>query len=159
MRSGLGFDTNRTSPKLTALMNISSHEQTFNRVATISIALSFGIVAALVGSIEEIAPVLKLQMSMGVPIGFALGSTAGWKLWQTVWNARKGLAGSQRKIIWWGLILSLFTLGSFAYGLRGSSREKIIEFAIGTATAAVFLTVGGFLLYSVIKYFHNEEPK
>ena len=140
-------------------MNISAHEQSFNRVVTVSIALSFGIVAALIGSIQEITPIFRLQIFLGVPIGFVLGYVAGWKFWQTVWNARKGLAGSQRKFVWWCLLLTLFTIGSFAYGLRGSSREKIFEFAIGTGTAAIFLTVGGFLLYSTIRYFNQDEQK
>jgi len=134
---------------------------TFFRVAQISCAIGFGIFAGFVWSIQEITPDFRLALSVGSVIALVIGAVAGAMFWKMAWNARSEKADSKLKwkFILWGIGFALFTVGSFAYGLRGHSREKLTEYAIGTGTAVIFLTIAGLLLYSVARHFHNDEPK
>ena len=142
-------------------MNTSSEKFTFFRITQISCAISFGIFAGFIWSIQEITPSFRLAFSLGSALAFALGAFAGVKFWKMAWNARSGKADAKLKwkFIAWGIGFALFTIGSFAYGLRGQTQEKLTEYAIGTGTAAIFLTIAGSLIFVVARYFNNNEPK
>jgi len=142
-------------------MNASPDKLTFFRVTQISCAISFGIFAGFVWSIQEITPGFRLALSVGSLIAFIIGAIAGAMFWKMAWNARGGKTDSKLKwkFVRWGIGFALFTAGSFAYGLRGHSHENLVEYAIGTATAVIFLTIAGSLLFFVARHFNNDEPK
>ncbi len=142
-------------------IKISSDKLTFFRVTQISCGISFGIFAGFVWSIQEITPSFRLALSVGSVIAFALGELAGAMFWKMAWNAHSGKPDPKLKwkFILWGISFALFTVGSFAYGLRGHTHEKLIEYAIGTGMAVIFLTIAGSLLCFVARYFSNDEPK
>ena len=142
-------------------MNTSPENLTLFRNTRISCALSFGIFASFVWSIQEITPSFRLAFTIGSAVAFVIGALAGANFWKMAWDARGGKADAKLKwkFIAWGIAFALFTVGSFAYGLRGHTNEKLVEFAIGAGTAVIFLTIAGFLLFSVARHFNNDEPK
>ena len=142
-------------------MNNSSEKLTFFRVTQISCAISFGIFAGFVWSIQEITPSFRLAPTVGSLIAFVIGAIAGARFWKFAWDARSGKVDPKFKwkFIAWGIGFALFTVGSFAYGLRGHAHEKLVEYAIGTGTAVIFLTIAGSLLFFIARHFNNDEPK
>lgn len=142
-------------------MNTSSENQRFFRITQISCAISFGIFASFVWSIQEITPNFRLALTVGSAVAFVIGAIAGANFWKMAWEARSGKADAKLKwkFIAWGIGFALFTIGSFAYGLRGHTNEKLIEYAVGAGTAVIFLTIAGALLFSVARHFNNDGAK
>ena len=142
-------------------MNSPSSKLTFFRITQISCAIGFGIYTGFVWSIQEITPAFRLAATFGSFIAFVIGAIAGAQFWKMAWTARSGKANSSLK--WkfavWGIAFALFTAGSFAYGLRGYSHEKLVDYAVGTITAIIFLTIAGSLLFFTARHFNNDETK
>lgn len=155
------IDSKPLSPNFKVQMNTSRDNLVFFRITQISCGISFGIFASFVWSIQEITPSFRLALSAGSGIAFVLGAIAGAKFWKMAWDARSGKADSKLKgkFIAWGIGFALFTVGSFAYSLRGHTHEKLVEYAIGTGTAVVFLTIAGSLLFFIARHFNNDQPK
>ena len=140
-------------------MNNSSENLAFFRITQISCAASFGIFTGFVWSIEEITPHFRLALSIGSLVAFAIGAIAGAKFWKMAWDARSGKTDPKLKwkFILWGIGFALYTVASFAYGLRGHTHEKLVEYAIGTGTALIFLSIAGSLLFFVARHFNRES--
>lgn len=134
---------------------------TFFRITQISCAIGFGIFAGFVWSIQEITPAFRLALTFGSVVAFIVGAMAGARFWKMAWNARGGNADPKLKwkFLLWGIAFAVFTIGSFAWGMRGHTHEKLVEYAIGTGTAVIFLSIVGFLLFSVARHFNSEETK
>jgi len=100
-------------------------------------------------------------LSVGSVIAFVMGAIAGAKFWKMAWDARSGKADPKLKwkFIAWGIGFALFTVGSFAYGLRGHTHENLVEYAIGTGMAVIFLTIAGSFIFFFARHFNNDEPK
>ena len=154
------IDRVQLSLNFNSLMSISSR-LSFFRIVQISCAISFGIFAAFVWSIQEITPSFRLSFSVGTVVAFFLGALAGAKFWKMAWEARSGRADPNLKwkFIAWGILFATFTFGSFAYGLRGHSHEKLVDYAIGTGTAAIFLTIVGSFLFFFARQFNRDSSK
>jgi len=155
------IDSTRRSFKFEALMNTLSNGLTFFRVTQISCAISFGIYASFIGSIQEITPSFRLAFTVRSAVALVLGAIAGAMFWKMAWNARSGKANSKlkRQFIIWGIGFVVFTVASFAYGLRGHSQEKLWDYAVGTGTAVIFLTIVGSFLFFFARHFDREVPK
>ena len=142
-------------------MNAPSNRLTFFRITQFSCAIGFGIFAGFIWSIQEITPAFRLALTFGSLIAFVIGALAGAKFWKMAWDAHSGKADPKLKwkFLLWGIAFGVFTISSFAYGLRGHTHEKLVEYAIGTGTAIIFLSIAGFLLFSVARHFNNDESK
>ena len=68
------------------------HEQNLVRVIVFSTAVSFGVLGAIIASMNGFFHgEVSFHFSVGSVIGFVLGFVAGWAFWKLVfWSRRKG---------------------------------------------------------------------
>jgi hypothetical protein len=143
------------------MSNQREHEGSFFRIAQFSSGLGVGAVAAFLFSIDHITPALEMSFDWGTVVAFFIGAAASWYFWSVVQDARQSGArpSLKRRLIVWGVLLLLATVVSFTLGMKHHSREKVIEFIIGTGTAIIFLAIGGALFYEIATFLNKEHRK
>jgi nitrogen fixation-related uncharacterized protein len=127
-------------------------ERDLFRVASLSSALAFGCMAAVVQSLKSSDTGIGFHISTGTFVAFAAGAIVALVYWRLA--VRNGRAA--RRASW---ILGLASLGVFIYSFRFIAPEKQAQTAIGLALALTAISVVVFFLWGIKRYFDADEKR
>ena len=134
------------------------NERNLLRVVKAGIAGSLGLMAAFLQSIEEVHPRLRVAVSPGAAITFLIATAGAWWFWNRFFRAKDP---QPRRIIVRALLLfcvvtSGLTVLAFGRSLHGVSAALRSEVVQGTALAVAVLSLFGFLIWRVGRFFERS---
>lgn len=119
-------------------------------ISTLSVALMAGLLA----SVKQVNPAVHFKFSLFTVIAFFAGGAL------TALFLRFVLAGNKRRR---GLLVVVVAiacvLGYFLFGIKKVSAENRKDVTIGTAVALAVLSIVGWLLWRVGRYFERDEQR
>jgi hypothetical protein len=126
------------------------------RVAAFTSALCLGCAVASLQALSENADGIFFRFSTGTVVAFVAGVAGALLYWKL---ALANFRTHHWKVLFFGM--GVAGLGMFLYPLRFVPRNKMHEIAIGLGTAACAISLGGFLLYRLMRFLNadgNEKP-
>ena len=135
----------------------ANSQRDFLRIASLSTALAFGVVLGSVEALRRDPSGFAFKISVGTFVAFAIGLAIGVVYWKIVTLNATGNPSLLRRVASFFLLLG----GSvaFLYPLRFLPGEKLPEVFEGLATAAVALSLIGFMLRTLQQFFDQDEMR
>src|SRR2546429_8151285 len=125
--------------------------------------------AALLFSVKQVTPDLRLELSAATGIAFVVGAAFSWLFWRVVFkedkaNGKTGAAVAnrrKRRVLFAALsvLLSLATAAPFVFALKGVGNEKLREIIQGTLLAVFALAGVGFLLWRIARFLESDSKR
>jgi len=135
----------------------ANSQRAFLRIASLSTALAFGVVLGSVEALRRDASGFAFQISAGTLVAFTIGLAIGLAYWKIVVFHATGNAALLRRAA--SFLLLLGGTGTFLYPLRFLPGEKLPEVFEGLATAAIALSLIGFMLRTLQQFFNQDEMR
>ena len=150
---------NRT---MNALSDPTKGARGFARVVTWSAALSMALTAAILASVRQVNPTVEFKFSVMTVVAFLVAGLFTAAIFRRLFNASAstGVASLKRWPLFLFFAIVLATLvASMVFALRGVSREKRMDIAIGAGLALVALTFGGYLGWRTVRFLEADEKR
>jgi hypothetical protein len=126
-------------------------------IMSFSTALGLGGMFASLQALYLDASGFSFRLSPGTLAAFAMGSAAGLVYWKIV--SHDGMDGKSRLGRAATILLAMAGVAAFLYPLRFVPAEKMREIAKGLATAVVALSLVGFMLRRLKRFFDADDNR
>ena len=142
----------------------ATNDRAFVRIVKSSSGLALGTMAALFYSLKHTGDGLRLEISVGSVIAFALGGAFSWAFWRLLFGSqnetRAGLSASKKRwFVGLSVFLSVATLVPFGYALKDLPRDKAVEVAQGAGIALAVLSALGFLFRRLTRFLETDSKR
>ena len=124
------------------------------RVAAVCTALCLGCAVASLQALAISGTQISFHFSFGTLAAFAAGFVAALLYWKFAIRDLK--ARHQKAAV---LVMAVFGVAMFLYPLRFVPKEKRHEIAIGLGTAAIALSLVGFLLWRLMRFLNADADE
>jgi hypothetical protein len=139
---------------------LSSTDGGFKRVIIVSTALIFAAVFGWLSCMErKLNGDVDFRWHWSALLWVAIGIASMVYFWRQIWPTQNDGIGSKHKrlIKGWAALL-IPSLMWMAYPLRFISGQRLFDVFFGLMLAAMVLTLGGCMVFRLIKGFNENEP-
>ncbi len=130
----------------------SKNERVFFGIVSCATALGLGVMLASLQALYKDGSGFAFRISAGTIAAFAIGAAAGLVYWRAALRSC-----FLRRIS--SLILFAVGAGAFLYPLRFLPGEKLPEVFQGIGAAAVALSILGFMLWRLMRFFDQDAAR
>lgn len=129
--------------------SLSRGERDFLRIAAVSTAIGFGVMAGAIQSLRDNGAGFYFTISTWTVLASVAGAGMGLVFWKLI---RQGKSSGRTAVV----LLLIFGGGGFLSPLRFVTREKLPEIAKGLAIAACIISIGATLLWQVKRSLEDD---
>ena len=134
-------------------------ERIFGNIVAGSTAIAFGAVFCSLACVGRNANgALDFQWRWTALIWLLIGAAGGWFFWQLAWWSE---TAPQRRaklwFFWYCFLLGLLTLFLFLRPLKYVAAENVRDVVIGLLLAFAVLSLFGYMIFSLVRFFSREE--
>ena len=137
----------------------TSGERTFNNIVAGSTAISLGLVFCSLACVgRNTNGDLDFQWHWTALIWLVLGCCGGWYFWKLAWWSEKtARPHAKGYFIAFCALLCATTLFLFVRPLKFVARENVRDVLVGMGLAVVVLTLFGYMIFTLVRWFSREE--
>ena len=133
----------------------------FAQVVTWSAALSMALSAAILASVRQVNPTVEFRFSVMTVIAFLVAGPLTAAVFRKIFNATSTGTASLKRwplVLFFAVVLATLVV-SIVFALRGVSGQKRMEIAVGTGTALLAVTFGGYLGWRAIRFLEADDKR
>jgi hypothetical protein len=152
------MDPKSSRQQMSEPSNWGTGERAFSNIVAGSTAVSFGLVFGSLACVDRnTAGALDFQWQWPALIWMGIGLCGGWFFWRLAWwSERTSRPHAKALFFAFCALLCLLTLFLFVRPLRFVAQENIQDVLIGMGLALVVLTLFGYMIFTLVRWFSRE---